>query len=136
MNGMEPLLVRRNEMANTLNWFEIPTTDLCRATAFYEQVLGTSLKREDFGGTPMSIFATRDPDMAGALVKDARRKPSSDGALVYLNVNGQLDAVVARIALAGGEILLPKMDIGEPGFIALFRDTEGNVVGLHSERAR
>ncbi len=69
-------------------------------------------------------------------MRDARRKPSSDGALLYLNVNGRLDAVVDRIAQAGGEILVPKMDIGEPGFIALFRDTEGNVVGLHSERAR
>jgi predicted enzyme related to lactoylglutathione lyase len=123
-------------MANTLNWFEIPTTDLTRASTFYEKVLGVELRREDFGGTPMAIFAARDPDLAGALVKDARRKPSSDGALLYLNVNGRLDAVVDRIAKAGGEVLVPKMDIGEPGFIALFRDTEGNVVGLHSERAR
>jgi predicted enzyme related to lactoylglutathione lyase len=121
-------------MANTLNWFEIPTTDLDRATTFYERVLGVSLKREDFGGTPMSIFTAKDPDLAGALVKDARRKPSSDGALVYLNVSGRLDAVVGRIASAGGEVLLPKMDIGDPGYIALFRDTEGNVIGLHTER--
>ncbi len=117
-------------MANTLNWFEIPTTDLIRATSFYERVLGISLKREDFGGTPMSIFAARDPDMAGAGGKGAPRKPSSDGALVYLNVNGNLDTVVGRIAGAGGELLVPKTDIGEPGFIALFRDTEGNVVDL------
>src|SRR5438445_6306236 len=121
-------------MTHTLNWFEIPTNGLDRATRFYEKVLATSLRREDFGGTPMAIFKARDPDLAGALVKDARRKPSSDGALVYLNVNGKLEAVVDRIANEGGEVLVPKMDIGEPGFIALFRDTEGNVVGLHSER--
>jgi predicted enzyme related to lactoylglutathione lyase len=30
---------------------------------------------------------------------------------------------------------MPKTDIGAPGFIALVRDTEGNVVGLHSPRA-
>jgi predicted enzyme related to lactoylglutathione lyase len=123
-------------MANTLNWFEIPTSDLDRATRFYEQVLAVSLKRETFGGTPMSIFQAKDKDLAGALVKDARRKPSSDGALVYLNVNGRLDAVIDRIAGAGGEVLLPKMDIGDPGYIALFRDTEGNVIGIHSERAK
>ena len=123
-------------MANTLNWFEIPTTDLDRATRFYEQVLAVALKRETFGGTPMSIFAAKQPDLAGALVKDARRKPSSDGALVYLNVSGRLDAVIDRIAGAGGEVLLPKMDIGDPGYIALFRDTEGNVIGIHSERAK
>jgi hypothetical protein len=27
-----------------------------------------------------------------------------------------------------------RADVGAPGFIALVRDTEGNVVGLHSER--
>jgi predicted enzyme related to lactoylglutathione lyase len=32
-------------------------------------------------------------------------------------------------------VLLPRTDIGEPGFIALVRDTEGNVVGLHEPRA-
>jgi predicted enzyme related to lactoylglutathione lyase len=31
-------------------------------------------------------------------------------------------------------VVQPKTDIGPPGFIALVRDTEGNVVGLHSER--
>jgi predicted enzyme related to lactoylglutathione lyase len=30
---------------------------------------------------------------------------------------------------------MPKTDIREAGFIALVRDTEGNVVGLHSPRA-
>ena len=123
-------------MANMLNWFEIPTNDLDRAARFYEKVLATSLKREDFGGTPMAIFKAEQPDLAGALVKDARRKPSSDGALVYLNVNGRLDAVIDRIPSAGGEVVLPKTDIGDPGYIAIFRDTEGNVIGVHSERAK
>jgi len=31
-------------------------------------------------------------------------------------------------------VVQPKTDIGPPGFIALVRDTEGNIVGLHSER--
>jgi uncharacterized protein len=33
---------------------------------------------------------------------------------------------------AGGMILQPKFSIGEPGWIAMIRDTEGNTVGLHS----
>src|SRR5882724_5392190 len=123
-------------MANTLNWFEIPTDDLDRATRFYEKVLATSLQREDFAGTPMAIFKAAQPDLAGALVKDPRRKPSSDGALVYLNVSGRLEAVIDRIASAGGEVVLPKTDIGDPGYIAIFRDTEGNVIGVLSERAK
>ena len=121
-------------MAHALDWFEIPTTDLDRAIRFYETVLGVSLKREVFGGVAMANFPFADKSTGGALVQDARRKPSGEGALLYLNARGQLDGCVQRITKAGGVVIAPKVDIGEPGFIAIFRDTEGNVVGLHQER--
>ena len=121
-------------MARALNWFEIPTADLDRATRFYETVLGVSLKREVFGGVPMAIFPVADKSTGGALVQDAQRKPSVEGALLYLNSHGQLDACLQRLARVGGVVVAPKVDIGEPGYIAIFRDTEGNVVGLHQER--
>jgi predicted enzyme related to lactoylglutathione lyase len=117
-----------------LNWFEIPAENLDRAVAFYEKVLQTELRREDFGGIPNAIFTTRE-GADGAVILDPRRKPSANGALVYLGVTGRLDAVLARVGEAGGRVVLPKTDIGDPGFIALVQDSEGNVVGLHSERA-
>jgi predicted enzyme related to lactoylglutathione lyase len=40
--------------------------------------------------------------------------------------------VLQRIPKAGGTVVKPKFSIGQHGFIALFKDTEGNVVGLHS----
>lgn len=120
-------------MQNAINWFELFVTDLDRATRFYESALGISLRREEFGGTPMAIFmSAAEGAVGGALVKNGQ-KPGG-GALVYLNANGKLDAVLGRIAKAGGEVVLPKTDIGDPGFIATVRDTEGNLVGLHSER--
>jgi predicted enzyme related to lactoylglutathione lyase len=120
-------------MTNTINWFEIPTTDLDRASRFYEVVLGAPLKRELFGGMPLAVFQGEEESVRGALVHDQRRKPVADGALVYLHAPN-LDASLARIETAGGNVVLPKTDIGEPGFIALVRDTEGNVVGLHAPR--
>lgn len=124
-------------MNNAVNWFEIFVADLTRAAAFYERVLQISLKREDFAGMPQAIFtrAGGNPDnVGGALVKHPERGPSAEGVMVYLNVTGQLDAVLGRIEAAGGKVVMPKTDIGDPGFIALMRDTEGNVVGLHSPR--
>lgn len=122
-------------MTNIINWFEIPTTDLDRASKFYEVVLATSLKREHFAGndTDMAIFQGAEKSVGGALIADKRRKPVADGAVVYLHAP-DLDASLARIEQAGGSVVLPKTDIGDPGFIALVRDTEGNVVGLHSPR--
>jgi uncharacterized protein len=121
-------------MANVINWFEIPAVDLNRAVKFYETVLGVSLKREVFGGVPMAMFPYTPKSASGAVVQDALRKPAADGVLVYLDTQGRLDACLQRVAKAGGAVLVPKLDIGDPGFIATFRDTEGNVVALHQER--
>ena len=119
-------------MKNAIHWFEIPTTDLPRASAFYEAVLGLSLKQEDFGGTPMAIFPTDEEGVTGALVLDARRAPNAQGALLYLDATGKLDECLARVAGARGEVVLPRTAIGPQGFIAIVRDTEGNHVGLHA----
>lgn len=119
-------------MDNALNWFEIFVADLPRAQAFYETVLKLKLRSEMFEGLAHAIFPNKD--LAGALVKHPRRGPSGDGAVVYLNCAGKLDECLARVVPSGGSIVLPKTDIGPPGFIAWMKDTEGNVIGLHSPR--
>ena len=121
-------------MANALTWFEIPTQDLDRAVRFYETVLGVHLKREVFGGVPHALFPAGQSDTGGALIQDGRRKPSAEGTLIYLDAAGKLDDCVERLRGAGGTLMLPKTDIGDPGFIAVFRDSEGNSVALHSPR--
>src|SRR5262245_9796231 len=120
---------------HAINWFELAVEDLDRARRFYETVLGTQLRPES-GDARMMLFPSGGADaVGGALVKDARRKPGAVGTLVYLNANGKLDECAGRIEKAGGKVVLPKTDIGEPGHIVLLLDTEGNQVGLHAERA-
>jgi uncharacterized protein len=119
---------------NVIDWFEIPTIDLNRAVRFYETVLGVPLQPEVFGSIRMAGFPCTAGAAGGALVQDALRKPSAEGVLVYLNAQGQLDACLERVTKAGGAVLRAKLNIGDPGFIAIFRDTEGNAVGLHQER--
>jgi len=121
-------------MADAINWFEIPVRDLERATRFYEAMLGTKLKREKFGDMAMAVFQTSDrSDVGGALVADPKREPGAGGALVYLDAP-KIDEVIARASKAGGKVVLPKTDIGDPGWIAIVVDTEGNSVGLHVHR--
>ena len=118
-------------MKSALNWFEIFVHDLDRATRFYEQVLDEKLRREDFMGTPNAIFPHDEAAPGGALVRMKGRQPGT-GTLVYLPTEGKLEACIERVAKAGGEVVQKKMAIGPAGFIAVIRDTEGNVVGLHS----
>ncbi len=119
-------------MRNTLNWFELFVTDMPRAQAFYEQLLATKLEAARFNGEPHALFG--DDGLKGALVKREGKAPSTEGSLVYLNCNGTLDAVLSRVEKAGGKIVLPKTDIGPPGFVAIVHDSEGNAVGLHAAR--
>jgi predicted enzyme related to lactoylglutathione lyase len=119
---------------NAINWFEIPVADMERAVRFYEAVFATVLQREVFGGHDHAIFRAPEPAVAGALVKSPELQPSAAGARIYLDTRGELDACLARVPGAGGAVIVPKTDIGDPGFIAIVRDTEGNAVGLHQPR--
>lgn len=118
---------------DALNWFEIAVADMPRAKKFYETILATQLRDAAMEGCQMAMFpADMENGVGGCLTLMEGMDPGPGGTLIYLNVNGELDAVIARIEPAGGKICRPKFSIGEHGFIAIFGDTEGNVVGLHS----
>lgn len=118
---------------DALNWFEIIVSDFARAKRFYETILKTTLQPAEMENCQMGIFpCDKDKGVGGAITKMKDASPGEGGTVVYLNVEGDLDGVLRRIPGAGGSITLPRMAIGEHGFIALFKDTEGNRVGLHS----
>ena len=121
-------------MKNAVNHCELPVTDLERAATSYELLLGKRLRREIFGGLPYALFPHEEPGVSAALVQDPRRSVGG-GALVYLNADGELDAILARAEAAGMSIVLPKTAIGPEGFIALLRDTEGNTIGFNQQTA-
>jgi uncharacterized protein len=119
---------------NAVGWFEIPVTDLERAIRFYESFLGIKLSRNEMGPLKMAWFPWLEDAMgaAGSLVKAEGYTPSYAGTLVYFTVD-DINGALAAIQAGGGKTLLPRMAIGEYGFIAHFQDTEGNRVALHSE---
>ena len=58
---------------------------------------------------------------------------SAKGTMPYLNGGEDLTEMLGRINDAGGNVVLPKTKISdEVGFMAIFMDTEGNKVALHS----
>ncbi|HEY8377482.1 MAG TPA: VOC family protein, partial [Nannocystis sp.] len=117
--------------------FEIPVRDIDRATRFYSQVLDVKLAPMEFGPHKMAIFPGGEPGeniVHGALVQGEGYTPGGDGPLVYLNGGDDLAAPLARVEAAGGRVVMPKTAIGEHGFMAIFLDTEGNRLALHSMR--
>lgn len=122
---------------NAINWFEIPVEDMDRAVRFYEALLGYDLRRENFMDVPHAIIkSSKDGDgVGGALIQDKKRKPAGAGTCVYLN-SPDIEAALKRATAVGGDVLQPKTSIGPMGSIALVKDTEGNLVGLHTEPTR
>lgn len=118
---------------NPVTWFEIPVSDIKRAATFYERVLGVSLDRNEMGGSEMAWFpmAQGASGAAGTLIQGEGYTPSHDGSLVYISV-GDIEGTLKKVAANGGKTLVPKMSIGEHGYIAHFEDCEGNRVALHS----
>jgi predicted enzyme related to lactoylglutathione lyase len=121
-------------MKNMLNWFEIPVSDFERGKKFYETIFGIAMQGMDFGGVNMAFFPS-DEGVSGALCAGADYKPSMDGALIYLNANPDLNETLNKVEAAGGKILLAKRQISpEYGYMALFTDSEGNRMALHSNK--
>jgi uncharacterized protein len=124
-------------MNNAISWFEIPTADIDRAATFYETIFGIKLNPLDLPNIKMRMFPLDDmmTQVGGALVKsDGFHKPSAtDGPLVYLNGNPDLQNVLDKVEAAGRKIMVPKTLISpEYGSMAVFIDTEGNRIALHS----
>ena len=125
-------------MNTAISWFEIPATNLDRAAKFYEAILKITLIPMEFENFKMRMFPIDDPmggGIGGAVTYSADfYKPSStDGTLIYLNGNPDLQQVMDRVKDAGGSIVVPKTQISpDYGFMGVILDTEGNRIGLHS----
>jgi len=122
-----------------INWFQIPVSDIKRATAFYKEVLGASFHEAEHMGEKHAFFAMDTLESlrtGGELVETPRNKPSAQGVVIYLNAPQGVDTALAAAEKAGGKILMPLTSIGENGVIALISDPEGNTIGLHSVPGR
>lgn len=124
-------------MDNAISWFEIPAIDIDRAQKFYESIFLIKMNALDVPSMKMRMFPLEDPmkGVGGTLVDSGGfHKPSAtDGPLIYLNGNPDVQIVLSRVEAAGGKIMMPKTEISpEYGYMAVFLDTEGNRIALHS----
>ena len=119
---------------NAVSWFEIPTADFGRAKAFYSTIFDFEMPEMPMGPTRLGILLHEsDGGIGGAIIEDPNQSPGASGARVYLSGGTDLAVVLARVESAGGVVVVSKTEIAPGmGHFALFRDTEGNVLGLHS----
>jgi len=118
---------------NPINWFEIPVNDIEAAKTFYQNVFEIEMQVTEMGPSLMAWFpgGPGEPGATGTLIKSEGYVPSHEGTVVYFSVES-IENKLTLIEANGGSVLVPKMSIGEFGFIAQFQDNQGNRVALHS----
>ncbi|HEU6455483.1 MAG TPA: VOC family protein [Roseateles sp.] len=119
-------------MQTPISWFEIPALNFERARHFYEHTFDVELHIEEKPEFQMGIFPHPDGQAGGCITGGKGYAPAAGGVVVYLYAGDDLSKPLERAVSLGGKVVMAKTSIGEHGYIALFRDSEGNTVGLHS----
>lgn len=120
-------------MENLVSIVEIPAKDFSRAVKFYQAILGLTIEEVEMGGVQMGVFPSDGKITNVVLAKGGDYKPTKDGPVIYLNTGNDLRPTLKKIEQNGGEIIAPRTEISpDMGYFALFIDSEGNKLGLHS----
>lgn len=120
-------------MKSFLSIFEIPATEIARAVDFYQDILDIQIEQMEFSGMKMGLFPSEDQAIYGVIVQGEGEQPSANGVTIYLNGGDDLQVILDKVEKKNGQIIIPKSPhADESGFFAIFIDSEGNKIGLHS----
>ncbi len=111
--------------------FELNADDPLRAKGFYEKVFNWKIEKSEM---PMDYWMINagpedEPGIDGGLQK---REDPGDIITNYIGVPS-IDEFSKKIETNGGTIITPKSPIPGTGYFALFKDTEGNRLGIFEE---
>ncbi|WP_027067507.1 VOC family protein [Maribacter sp. Hel_I_7] len=124
---------KTSDMKSFISIFEIPATDISRAVDFYQAILDVNIEKMDFPEMQMGIFPYEGQMVTGVIMKAEGYKPSADGVTIYLNGGDNLQIILDKVEENDGKIIVPKsLHADESGYYAIFLDSEGNKIGLHS----
>lgn len=120
-------------MNNLISIVEIPVTDFARSVKFYQAILGLAIEEMEMDGNQMGVLPNEEGSVNVVLVKGNDYKATTGGAVLYLNAGKDLQPILDKVSQNGGQVIVAKTEISpEMGYFALFIDTEGNKLGLHS----
>lgn len=122
--------------------FEVHVDDMERAKKFYGGVFGWSFQDwSEYAGMPYYGAVTgndEEPGINGALMQRQGPPPGDNQAINgYSCTIGveDYDAAEGRILENGGTVALPKYALPGMAWQGYYKDTEGNIFGIHQPDA-
>ena len=106
---------------------EFPSTDPAAAGEFYGSLFGWEIVKDEAN----SYVMFRSGENAGGGFPQSGEQFKVGSPVVYIHAD-DIDATLAKAESLGGKTLMPKMEIPDSGWMALFSDISGNVVGLYT----
>src|SRR5262245_61095944 len=93
-------------------WYELATTNMAAAKAFYSEVVGWGTQDASTAGMPYTLCAAAGATVCGLmeLPESAREAGFRPSWLGYVGVN-DVDAAASRIEQLGGAVHVPPQDI-------------------------
>ncbi|KAI9865700.1 MAG: hypothetical protein M1813_002158 [Trichoglossum hirsutum] len=134
------------EKLGNICWVEIPATDINRAKTFYSTLFGWEFSNPSemgVGDGPEDsyvIFHKKGTSLHGGIERvapsDLVSPKSKQGSAVKITMTvEEVSKALEEIKKAGGEVVREKTEIGGGmGYSGLFRDTEGNINGVWSQK--
>jgi uncharacterized protein len=121
-------------MSGRVVHFEVPFDDGNRARNFYKEAFGWQLmEMPDMGYTIVMSGPSGDsgPTEAGFINGGmlSREQAATSGPVVVVDVE-DIDKALHKIGDLGGSTVVGRTPVGDMGFAAYFKDSEGNVIGL------
>lgn len=107
-------------------WYELLTSDLDAAAAFYGEVVGWKVRDSGMPDMDYRLLVAGDTEVAGLLAIPPEATDARPGWLGYFGVD-DVDAAVQRITGAGGRVHVPARDIPGIGRFAMVADPQGAV---------
>ena len=114
--------------------FEIPADDVDRAQKFYEAVFGWKMDSVPEMNYTMvhtvEIDENRMPKEVGAINGGMMKRTKDISAPVVTIDVANIDDAVKKVTEQGGKLVMEKQKVGDMGWSAYIKDSEGNVIGL------
>ena len=114
------------------SWTELMTTDVDGAKSFYKEILGWAMEEMPMGGGTYTVLKASGEGVGGIMAMPTGVPPGTPPHwAAYVTVD-DVDAIAAKVAEHGGQVLVPPQDIPNVGRFCTFQDPQGAVLSVIS----